>query len=89
MTPPTKSHLRVRPMTSPPPPCVSTLSFVVWWPQWRRIGHRPDFGAIQLTPYRCAGLSLMVSPLKRGEGSSASPSGAAATNGRRGYACGR
>jgi hypothetical protein len=33
----------------PPPPFISTLLFVVWWPIWQWISHLPGFNAFQIT----------------------------------------
>jgi hypothetical protein len=34
---------------SPPPPRISTLLFVVWWPMWQWISHFPGCRAVQMT----------------------------------------
>ena len=34
---------------SPPPPRISTLLFVVWWPMWQWMSHFPGCRAVQMT----------------------------------------
>jgi len=34
---------------SPPPPRISMLLFVVWWPMWQWISHFPGCRAVQMT----------------------------------------
>src|SRR5688500_7999354 len=33
----------------PPPPFISTLLLVVWWPMWQWMSHLPGFSAFQMT----------------------------------------